>query len=169
MNERSNGLRIQPSTSFPRISPFSPISCRAPWRAGPITGRSLFSPTAALKACSSPPRRAMWFARPSGAAWARRFLLDGFCKTFETDARACAGGRPFAPITFHRGMLMKIRSRFFTLLLLSFSLTSSALAAQATPLKIGHNAFADESVLYLGRDAGIFNKHGIDLELIYIP
>ena len=42
-------------------------------------------------------------------------------------------------------------------------------AAQLTAVKIGHNAFTDETVFYLGRDVGIFKKHGIHLELIYIP
>jgi NitT/TauT family transport system substrate-binding protein len=46
--------------------------------------------------------------------------------------------------------------------------TSCALA-QLTSVKVGHNAFTDETVFYLGRDAGIFKKHGIHLELIYIP
>jgi len=41
--------------------------------------------------------------------------------------------------------------------------------AQLIPVKIGHNAFTDETVFYLGRDAGIFRKYGIHLELIYIP
>ena len=36
-------------------------------------------------------------------------------------------------------------------------------------MKVGHSAFADESVLYLGRDIGLFKKHGINIELIYIP
>jgi NitT/TauT family transport system substrate-binding protein len=42
-------------------------------------------------------------------------------------------------------------------------------AGQLTSVKIGHNAFTDETVFYLGRDVGIFKKHGIHLELIYIP
>jgi NitT/TauT family transport system substrate-binding protein len=42
-------------------------------------------------------------------------------------------------------------------------------ASQLTSVKIGHNAFTDETVFYLGRDVGIFKKHGIHLELIYIP
>ena len=42
-------------------------------------------------------------------------------------------------------------------------------AAQLTYVKVGHSAFADEAVLYLGRDIGIFKKHGIHPELIYIP
>ncbi|MEA2657552.1 MAG: NitT/TauT family transport system substrate-binding protein [Candidatus Binatota bacterium] len=42
-------------------------------------------------------------------------------------------------------------------------------AGQLTSVKIGHNAFTDETVFYLGRDVGIFKKYGIHLELIYIP
>jgi len=42
-------------------------------------------------------------------------------------------------------------------------------AGQLTSVKISHNAFTHETVFYLGRDAGIFKKHGIHLELIYIP
>ena len=56
----------------------------------------------------------------------------------------------------------------FALLMAIFIPTSHAFG-QLTSVKIGHNAFTDETVFYLGRDAGIFNKHGIHLELIYIP
>src|SRR5262245_18831592 len=52
-------------------------------------------------------------------------------------------------------------------IVLAFS--GSDAAAQLTSVKIGHSAFADESVLYLGREVGLFKEHGIDLELIYIP
>ena len=54
---------------------------------------------------------------------------------------------------------------FFAVLFLATNHAS----AQLTPVKIGHNAFTDETVFYLGRDVGIFKKHGIHLELIYIP
>src|SRR5215467_3691939 len=40
---------------------------------------------------------------------------------------------------------------------------------QLASVKVGHSSFSDESVLYLGRDTGIFKKHGIHIELIYIP
>src|SRR5262249_21295424 len=40
---------------------------------------------------------------------------------------------------------------------------------QLTSVKVGHSSLSDESVLYLGRDIGIFKKHGIHIELIYIP
>src|SRR5215813_7324964 len=49
------------------------------------------------------------------------------------------------------------------------SISASSAFAQLTSVKVGHSAFADESVLYLGRDVGIFKKHGIHIELIYIP
>ena len=56
----------------------------------------------------------------------------------------------------------------FILLIALFTATNHA-AGQLTSVKIGHNAFTDEIVFYLGRDVGIFKKHGIHLELIYIP
>ena len=64
---------------------------------------------------------------------------------------------------------MKLRSilwLWFFLLLISIA---SNAPAQLTSVKVGHNGFSDESVFYLAREAGIFKKHGIDLELIYIP
>jgi ABC-type nitrate/sulfonate/bicarbonate transport system substrate-binding protein len=63
-----------------------------------------------------------------------------------------------------------MRKRIFTLLFFAvLFLATSHAAAQLTPVKIGHNAFTDETVFYLGRDVGIFKKHGIHLEPIYIP
>ncbi len=61
------------------------------------------------------------------------------------------------------------RSLCLLLLLISLMFGAVPVAAQLTPLKVGHNSFTDESVLYLGRDAGLFKKHGIHLELIFIP
>ena len=58
---------------------------------------------------------------------------------------------------------------FVVVLFAALCLTSERAAGQLASVKIGHNAFTDETVLYLGRDAGIFKKHGIHLELIYIP
>jgi len=54
-------------------------------------------------------------------------------------------------------------------ILVAFLASTNGATAQLTPVKIGHNAFTDETVFYLGRDAGIFKKYGIHLELIYIP
>lgn len=63
-----------------------------------------------------------------------------------------------------------MRKRIFTIVFFAvLFLATNHAAAQLTPVKIGHNAFTDETVFYLGRDVGIFKKHGIHLELIYIP
>ena len=63
-----------------------------------------------------------------------------------------------------------MRKRIFTLVFFAvLFLATNHASAQLTPVKIGHNAFTDETVFYLGRDVGIFKKHGIHLELIYIP
>jgi ABC-type nitrate/sulfonate/bicarbonate transport system substrate-binding protein len=61
--------------------------------------------------------------------------------------------------------------RFILIVLVSIVvlISASLAAAQLTSVKVGHSAFADESVLYLARDIGIFKKHGIHIELIYIP
>jgi NitT/TauT family transport system substrate-binding protein len=64
-----------------------------------------------------------------------------------------------------------MRLRFISLLssLLPLVIIASSSPAQLTSVKIGHNGFSDEAVFYLAREVGIFKKHGIDLELIYIP
>ena len=63
-----------------------------------------------------------------------------------------------------------MRKRILTIVFFAvLFLATNHAAAQLTPVKIGHNAFTDETVFYLGRDVGIFKKHGIHLELIYIP
>ena len=63
------------------------------------------------------------------------------------------------------------QNRVIGLVLISMVLLASArpVAAQLNSVKVGHSAFADEAVLYLARDVGIFRKYGIHLELIYIP
>jgi NitT/TauT family transport system substrate-binding protein len=65
-----------------------------------------------------------------------------------------------------RAMLTRIFAFF---IFVAFLTVTNRATAQLTPVKIGHNAFTDETVFYLGRDTGIFKKHGIHLELIYIP
>jgi NitT/TauT family transport system substrate-binding protein len=64
-----------------------------------------------------------------------------------------------------------MRSRILTLVffITALVLATNRASGQLTSVKIGHNAFTDETVFYLGRDVGIFKKHGIHLELIYIP
>ncbi|HEY7167285.1 MAG TPA: ABC transporter substrate-binding protein [Candidatus Binatia bacterium] len=60
--------------------------------------------------------------------------------------------------------------RFFLIVSILMAAVLPGLAfGQLTSVKVGHSAFADESVLYLARDIGIFKKYGIHLELIYIP
>ncbi len=63
-----------------------------------------------------------------------------------------------------------MRRRIFTLVIfVALLLATNPVSGQLTSVKIGHNAFTDETVFYLGRDVGIFKKHGIHIELIYIP
>ena len=63
-----------------------------------------------------------------------------------------------------------MRKRILTIIFFAvLFLATNHASAQLTPVKIGHNAFTDETIFYLGRDVGIFKKHGIHLELIYIP
>ena len=63
-----------------------------------------------------------------------------------------------------------MRSRICALLFFAaFLFSADRATAQLATVKIGHNAFTDETVFYLGRDVGIFKKHGIHLEMIYIP
>src|ERR1051326_3177842 len=63
-----------------------------------------------------------------------------------------------------------MRSRVCALVFFAaFLFSADRAAAQLTAVKIGHNAFTDETVFYLCRDVGIFKKHGIHLEMIYIP
>src|SRR5574342_1322696 len=64
---------------------------------------------------------------------------------------------------------MRLRSVLFVSLLSTLFAVASNARAQLTSVKVGHNGFSDESVFYLGREVGIFKKHGINLELIYIP
>jgi len=64
---------------------------------------------------------------------------------------------------------MRTRFILFVSPLLTLLIIESSALAQLTSVKVGHNGFSDESVFYLGREVGIFKKHGIELELIYIP
>lgn len=64
---------------------------------------------------------------------------------------------------------MRLRSILFTSLLSWLLIFARNAPAQLTSVKVGHNGFSDEGVFYLGREVGIFKKHGIELELIYIP
>jgi ABC-type nitrate/sulfonate/bicarbonate transport system substrate-binding protein len=63
------------------------------------------------------------------------------------------------------------RDQIFLIVLIWIVILVSAshAVAQLSSVKVGHSALADESVLYLGRELGIFKKYGIHPELIYIP
>lgn len=43
------------------------------------------------------------------------------------------------------------------------------LAAQTTNLRIAFNGFGGTGPIYLGQDVGIFKKHGLSLEMVFIP
>lgn len=50
-----------------------------------------------------------------------------------------------------------------------FLIRSLELSAQSTNLRIAFNGFGGTAPLYLGQDAGIFKKHNLNLEMIFIP
>ena len=65
---------------------------------------------------------------------------------------------------------MKLKKSLVVLFLLGWILGSAALALAQTPnLRIGFNGFGGTGALYLGQDAGIFRKHNLGLEMIFIP
>ena len=64
---------------------------------------------------------------------------------------------------------MRLRFILFLSFLVAQLSVSSSVLAQLISVKVGHNGFSDETVFYLAREVGIFKKHGIELELIYIP
>ncbi len=54
-------------------------------------------------------------------------------------------------------------------ILILFSVLPSALSAELTTLRIAFNGFGGVAPLYLGNDAGIFKKRGLNLEMVLIP
>ena len=66
---------------------------------------------------------------------------------------------------------MKILTFIRTLLLClcCIILLSAGAEAQTTNVRIAFNGFGGTAPLYLGDDAGIFKKQGLNLELIFIP
>lgn len=65
---------------------------------------------------------------------------------------------------------MKLKKSLVVVFLLGGILGSAALAlAQTTNLRIAFNGFGGTGALYLGQDAGIFRKHNLGLEMIFIP
>src|SRR5262249_29320092 len=53
-------------------------------------------------------------------------------------------------------------------LTLLLRLFSAAPAAELTTIRIAHNGFSSELPFYIGKDAGIFVKHGFNVEPIFI-
>ena len=54
------------------------------------------------------------------------------------------------------------------LLAVSSMLAVPAPAAELTTIRIAHNGFSSEMPIYVGKDAGIFTKHGFNVEPIFI-
>jgi ABC-type nitrate/sulfonate/bicarbonate transport system substrate-binding protein len=54
------------------------------------------------------------------------------------------------------------------LLAISSMLAVAATAAELTTIRIAHNGFSSEMPIYVGKDAGIFTKHGFNVEPIFI-
>ncbi len=48
-------------------------------------------------------------------------------------------------------------------------LLPSRLPAELTPIRLAFNGFSGATPFYLGNDAGIFKKQGLNLELVFIP
>jgi NitT/TauT family transport system substrate-binding protein len=64
---------------------------------------------------------------------------------------------------------MNVRRHIFEIALaLSLLFVSERAAAQLTALRIGFNGFHGAAPLYLGEEVGIFKKHGVTLEMIFI-
>src|ERR1051325_6227698 len=64
--------------------------------------------------------------------------------------------------------MKRIIGHFIVFLVLVWLMPQSAWA-QTTTLQIAFNGFYGAAPLYVGRDAGIFRKQGLNLELIFIP
>lgn len=65
---------------------------------------------------------------------------------------------------------MKLKKLMALVLLVASTLSASALAfAQTTNLRIAFNGYGGTVPLFLGQDAGIFNKQNLQLEMIFIP
>src|SRR5262245_37292593 len=61
------------------------------------------------------------------------------------------------------------RSLLFLAMLGLFWTHAAGSSAQTTNLRIAFNGFGGTAPLYLGQDVGIFKKHNLNLEMIFIP
>ena len=64
---------------------------------------------------------------------------------------------------------MKLCRLFIPVVMLASNIFIAQLPAQTTNIRIAFNGFGGTAPLYLGDDAGIFKKQGLNLELIFIP
>jgi len=64
-------------------------------------------------------------------------------------------------MNFHRSIILGI--------ILALLLLPRGLSAQLTTVRIAFNGFGGVAPLYLGNDAGIFKKQGLNLEMVFIP
>ena len=64
---------------------------------------------------------------------------------------------------------IKACSVVFSILLLSLVFSVHEVPAQTTNVRIAFNGFGGVAPLYLGDDAAIFKKQGLNLELVFIP
>jgi ABC-type nitrate/sulfonate/bicarbonate transport system substrate-binding protein len=61
------------------------------------------------------------------------------------------------------------RSILFAVILTSVLLLPRGLPAQLTTVRIAFNGFGGTAPIFLGTDAGIFKKQGLNLEMVFIP
>ena len=61
------------------------------------------------------------------------------------------------------------RSILFAVILTSVLLFPRGLPAQLTTVRIAFNGFGGTAPIFLGTDAGIFKKQGLNLEMVFIP
>ena len=54
------------------------------------------------------------------------------------------------------------------LALVLYCLAAQPAAGQSTTLHVGFNGFYGAAPLYVAQDAGIFRKHGFNLEMVFI-
>lgn len=65
-------------------------------------------------------------------------------------------------------MKHKLIGAIFIGLAAAICVASAARAAEPTTIRIAHNGFSSEMPFYVGKDAGIFAKHGFNVEPIFI-
>ena len=77
------------------------------------------------------------------------------------------------PFAWFRGAVMRssVKSQLPVMILVSFWMIAMIRSAdaQAQKLRVAYTAFAGTfTVLWLGKDSGLYQKYGADMELLYI-